>query len=202
MWFRRRKYINDPKLQGAVAAYVVGSLFFVAANYVVALLVFGVNAYVPQSGAEVRGLMIQMSVVFASLAAIHMVVLAIVLTHRVVGPMQVLEKALKGMRKGDYSKRMTLRKRDYLKSLSAEIQKLSLHMQEKLGDVDRCLGEKDYEAAREIVARLRGESEPELELVPESETATATATATESESATASESDRALELVPESARTD
>jgi hypothetical protein len=118
--------------------------------------------------------------------------------------MQVLEKALKGMRKGDYSKRMTLRKRDYLKSLSAEMQRLSLHMQEKLGDVDRCLGEKDYEAAREIVARLRGETEPELELVPETATASATATESESESATASESDRALELVPESepARTD
>ena len=73
---------------------------------------------------------------------------------------------------------------------------LVIDIDDALAEGGELLGEKDYEAAREIVARLRGESEPELELVPESETATA------SESGT--ESDRALELVPESepARTD
>ena len=157
MWFRRSKLIVDPTFQVKVAVYVGGSLVVIAANYVGAILIFGGNDYPPHTGEEVRDLLIQMSLVFTTLAAIHLMGLAFILTHRVAGPTLVLERALKGMREGDYSNRMTLRNRDYLQTLSTEVQKLSLHIQKNLGDVDRCLSEQDYDAAREIVARLRGE---------------------------------------------
>ena len=169
MWFRRRKIIVDPKFQVKVAVYVGGSLLAIAVNYVGAVLIFGGNVYQPHTGEEVRDLLIEMSIVFTGLAAIHLMGLAFILTHRVAGPTLVLERALKGLREGDYSNRMTLRNRDCLQTLAAEVQKLSLHLQKNLGDVDRCLSEQDYEAAREIVARLRGEnsSEPQPELEPE-----------------------------------
>jgi signal transduction histidine kinase len=166
MWFRRRKIIVDPKLQFAVASHVAGVVVAVGAIYVGALLILPDQQYQPMPGNEVRDLLIRMNLMYAGLAAFLMVALALVLTHRIAGPMRVLESALQGIRAGDYGRRMVLRKRDYLQTLAAEIEALAKHLQ--AGDQERaatlrvlesCLRERDVDGAREILTRLLGTAE-------------------------------------------
>lgn len=163
MWFRRRKILVDPKLQLAVASHVAGVVVAVGAIYVGALLILPEQDYKPVPGREVRDLLIRMNLMYAGLAAFLMVALALVLTHRIAGPMRVLEAALRGIREGDYGRRMTLRKRDYLHTLAAEVQALAKHVEEgereraaTLRVLESCLRENDVDGAREIVTRLLG----------------------------------------------
>ena len=85
------------------------------------------------------------------------------LTHRVAGPTRVLEAALRGLRGGDYGRRVALRRRDCLHTLAAEVDTLAKQLDADrrertatLRVLDSCLREKDVDGAREVLARLLG----------------------------------------------
>jgi methyl-accepting chemotaxis protein len=78
-----------------------------------------------------------------------------------VGPAFNMRRVLKAMIKGDLSQKVHLRKRDYLKDLATEINTLRETLQERqqvVRDLDRCLQERDLDAARELVTRLKLEA--------------------------------------------
>jgi HAMP domain-containing protein len=140
----------------------------VGLTYLLAILVFPEREYGPMPGAEVRDLLIRVTVGYAALATFLVVLAALRLTHRVTGPTQVLESALRAMRSGDYGRRMTLRKRDYLRGLAAEVEALAKHLDaaehERIATLrvlESCLREKDVDGAREVLARLLGARTPE-----------------------------------------
>ena len=158
MKFRRRKYIVDPKLQFAVLSHVAGVILAVGAIYLAALLLLPEDPE-PVPGPEVRDMLIDMNFMYAATAAIVIVALALALTHRIAGPMRVLENALRAIRRGDFSQRTKLRRKDYLHSLADEVQELSSDLQQRHQDLEAleaCLAEKDLEGAKEIVTRLKG----------------------------------------------
>ncbi len=161
--YRRRKYLVDPKLQLAVAFHLLGMVLGVGVIYFAATFIIPDAkqlALLPPE--DVREMLLRSNLMFLSLSAGMVFMLAILLTHRIAGPMRVIEHAVQGMRQGDFRRRLTLRKRDYMKSLAAEVAAFRAHIEgqaneqrQVLEDLDRCIQENDLPAARELVARLR-----------------------------------------------
>ena len=90
--------------------------------------------------------------------------LAITLTHRFVGPAQVIGRAIDAMMKGKYDSRLKLRKSDHLKDLAAAVERLRTQIRtsrtnrsQAFDDLTSCLAENDVEGATEIVQRLKSE---------------------------------------------
>lgn len=161
--FSRQTYFVDLKLQLTVAFTLVAVLLLVGALYAAAIFLLpGGGALERLSAAETRALFLRTNLIYLVLAGAILWTVAVLLMHRVAGPARKLEKAVAGLRREDYTHPLSLRKRDYLKSLAAELEKLAAEMKQQadqrrqiLQDLDRCLREGDIEAAREIAARLR-----------------------------------------------
>lgn len=77
------------------------------------------------------------------------------LTHRFAGPARVIRTALEGMAEGDFGRRLTLRKRDFLKDVAAAAAEVARTMRadrtaasELVAAVNAALERGDSEAAR------------------------------------------------------
>ncbi len=86
-----------------------------------------------------------------------LVVVSLLLTHRIAGPAFVLERALRAMLRRDYSARIHLRRRDYLKPLAASVEELRVELERRreiLDAVRDALEEGSVEKARAAFDRL------------------------------------------------
>lgn len=163
---RRRRYVVDSRMQLSVTMQLVGVLAAVAVLYALAVLVFlSDDAVASLSSGEMRQYLLRANVIYFVLAAAILGVLTIMLTHRVAGPAFVLERAVKGMTEGDYGQRLTLRRRDYLQSLAATLDRFRTHLledaherEEALERLSELLASSDVEEAALLVAELRGRS--------------------------------------------
>jgi len=130
--YRRRHYLVEKRFQLKFAGMIIAFMFFVAVFssliiYYNIWMILGeklANVY-PQGRLEailktanynlfIRILMITPLVFF----------LAIVLSHRIAGPIQRFKLTLDEVIKGDYSKRLHLRKTDELKDAADSVNKL------------------------------------------------------------------------------
>jgi hypothetical protein len=163
--YRRQRHMLDWRLQLAIAAQLLGVLAGVGMLYTIGLFVLpGSEGLADLSATELRSVLLRANGIYFALGGSILGVIAILLTHRFVGPALVLRRAVEAMRKGDFGARLALRKRDYLKPLAASIESLRvalLSSQETrnraLEDLERCLREGDLAAARELIVRLKGE---------------------------------------------
>ena len=156
--FRRLSYLVDNRMQLTMAFYMLAVLVGVAGLYLAALFLLPGQGTIEQLNAqETREVMLRANLIYFVLAACILFTVIILVSHRVAGPAFVVERALKGINTGNLDQRLSLRKRDYLKTMAAEVNTLAQSLrdqQELLQDLDRCLGEKDVSAARELVQRL------------------------------------------------
>lgn len=175
---RRDTFIVDRELQFAFVFHFVGALALMAALYVAAVYLLPKGAVLEELTAdETRVYLMRSNVVYFVLATALLCGLSVLLTHRVAGPARVIEHAVDGIREGDFSRRLTLRKRDYLKGLAAAVAQLSAHVRKREGErlailrsIDRCLEENDLPAARELLHQLGlPEEAPEAEPAKTSE---------------------------------
>ena len=119
-WIWRRQYVIDRPLQMGIAGYLAAGLGGVALLCAAALYVFLGGQAVPGLDPLRRFLLVANATYFI-LAAGILTLLTILLTHRFAGPAFVMKGAIDGMLEGDFGKRLSLRKKDYLKELAASI---------------------------------------------------------------------------------
>lgn len=143
MLFRRRRYLVEKKFQLRFAGMILLFMFAVAlfcslTIYYNTWMLLGeklANVY-PQG--RLVGILKQANfVLFMRLLLITPLVgiLAIVLSHRIAGPIFRIKKTLDEVTKGDYSKRLHLRNTDELKDVAESINKVMELLEKKKNKV-------------------------------------------------------------------
>ena len=143
MLFRRRRYLVEKKFQLKFAGMILLFMFAVAlfcslTIYYNTWMLLGdklANVY-PQG--RLAGILKQANfVLFIRLLLITPLVgvLAIVLSHRIAGPIYRIKKTLDEVTKGDYSKRLYLRNTDELKDVAESINKVMELLEKKKNKV-------------------------------------------------------------------
>lgn len=189
--WRRRQFIIDRRLQLGVAGEFLAGLGGVALLCGVALYIFLGGQAVP--GLEpLRRFLLVANATYFILAAGILTLLTILITHRFAGPAYVMRLAIRGMLEGDYSRRLTLRSKDYLKPLASELDAIRhiwvRHDEESrrlLAKLEEALKKGDVAEAREITTRLTDG----LLVSPGTEPATLPSLETEPEAAPAPEAE-------------
>lgn len=155
MKHRRLIYMVDRKLQLAVAAQLLGVLAGVAVLYVVGLLVLAGGG---GSDGLTAGEVLRANLIYFVLAAAILGVVALLITHRIAGPAFVVERAVRGMTRGDHTARLELRKRDYLKPLAAAVEELRAELDRRAHvgeELKAALDRGDLDAARTLAERIQ-----------------------------------------------
>lgn len=121
----RRQYVVDARTQFRVAGLLVAGLAALAAIQAAALF----TCFVPPAdalydGGQVRALLLKVGVLQFVVTAVLAVGLGVLLSHRFVGAALVLRRAIAGMRTGDHSCRLTLRRTDFLHDVAADLSAL------------------------------------------------------------------------------
>jgi len=178
--FKRRIFLVDTRIQMTLGLYVVAVMLGIGALYAVAFVVLpSSEALVNMDSAQTRDVLIRGTAVYFALATAILFTVTLLLTHRIAGPVYVIERSVRAMVAGDFSVRLSLRKRDQLKSLAGLVEELRLKClaeNEQRDNVVACLNEGDIEGAKELLqATLSSETPDEVEDDAKTETATADA---------------------------
>ncbi len=172
-WIWRRQYVIDRQLQMGIAGYLAAGLGGVALLCAAALYVFLGGKAVPGLDPLRRFLLVANATYFI-LAAGILTLLTILLTHRFAGPAFVMKEAIDGMLAGDYGKRLSLRKKDYLKDLAGPLDQLrhtwvrhEEASRQTLESLESALAAEDVEAAQALVKEMQDALLVKPETVPE-----------------------------------
>jgi hypothetical protein len=139
---KRRKYVLDARWQYSVSAGVAGTALATG-------LLFFLGTYLLASGDPIESLSgTETAMLALTVNALYFLILAGLLfwvvlriTHAVVGPAMLLERAIDGLKEGRFDCRLSLRRGDYLKSLASSIQRLSIEIQKQQAERERLCGE-------------------------------------------------------------
>ena len=119
--FRRWRYIIDWRQQMGFTVEIVAVLCGVCVIYSVGVhYLLGNETLFQVSIDRFREVVLRVNAVYLAVSSGIFSLMAIGLTHRFVGPAFNMRRVLKAMIKGDFSREVHLRKRDYLKDLATE----------------------------------------------------------------------------------
>jgi hypothetical protein len=156
-----------------IAGYLAAGLGGVALLCAAALYVFLGGKAVPGLDPLRRFLLVANATYFI-LAAGILTLLTILLTHRFAGPAYVMKEVIEGMLEGDYGRRLSLRKKDYLKDLAVPLDQLrhtwvrhEENSRQTLENLEGALASGDVEAAQALVKELQDALLVKPETVPE-----------------------------------
>ncbi len=163
-FFRRWRYLVDPGLQLTLALQMAAVLLVVAAAYALAVYgLFDEASLQALTAEETRSLFMRANLLYGGQALIFVIAVAVLLLHRISGPVLVIERAVRGMRDGEFEHRLSLRPRDSLKSLASAVAELRTHLCEREERRDALwkelaghLAADDVAAARELLRRESG----------------------------------------------
>jgi methyl-accepting chemotaxis protein len=159
---RRKRYFVDPKLQLSLALPLVGMLALVGVAYVAALyLLPGEIAIRSMTAEETRSMFLRANVLYFVIAAAGLGLVAVFLTHRIAGPVYVVEGALRAMTRGELDRRLALRPNDALQSLAASARDLRDHLRHADDERQRLIKEastrleaNDTASVRDLLTQL------------------------------------------------
>ncbi len=159
---KRERYFVDPRLQLAVLAPLLTIMGMVAIAYVASItLLQGDPAREVLALEETRTLFLRANGVTFIIAVAGVGAVAIFLTHRVAGPAGVIERAVRGLKNGEYSQRLSLRPHDYLKPVALAVTDLRNHLRAQderrrqlLEALATCLDAGELTEARNLIAQL------------------------------------------------
>jgi len=153
--FRRWRYVVDWRSQIGTALQIVGVLAGICVICAVGVSFIKSNDALEAMAPEaIRNFLFRATGVQFVINAITLTILAVYLTHRFAGPAFVLERAIRETLKGDHSRPVRLRGRDYLKPLASAVEELRqrTETQEKLlAEVTARLQASDADGARELL---------------------------------------------------
>ncbi len=136
---KRRQLIVDAKWQFHIWRLTAGAA--IGAGVVYMLMGLGAVMWLPletMSGSDIGLIALVMNLTFFGLLAALMGVVCLRLTHAVAGPAMILQRAIDGLRAGEYHHRCELRENDYLKDLATAVGQLQTHL-EQMAASDRTL---------------------------------------------------------------
>lgn len=107
-------------MQLTVVFSMVGAHFTLSLIYVLAML-FGTPDDLGPTSADARNLGIAVAGLYFGLGLFVTTVVGLVVTQRIAGPVIVIERAVRGIRSGDFTQRTHLRSGDHLVSLATEV---------------------------------------------------------------------------------
>ncbi len=154
---RRKKYLINGRLQLAVTFQLTYVMLAMGVIHALSLSLITASTVYDMRGPEVLQVMMMATGLYFILTTAILWIYAIVSTNRIAGPVYVIREALIAMHKGDYSKRVTLRRRDHLKDVAATVADMLNQLRErdeKLKDLRSCLLEDDQKAALELLDQL------------------------------------------------
>ena len=130
----KRTYLVDWRLQLSLVLPLLGVLSIVGLAYAAAIYVLpGEAALSAMSAEETRALFFYTNAIYYALASAAVLSVGLFMSHRVAGPAQVIERAVRGLRRGDYEGRTSLRPSDRLLSLAEAVAELRDHLREQDG---------------------------------------------------------------------
>ena len=170
----RRQVLVDAKMQLSVALSMMGALFVLTLVYVLALVYGGGEDLGPHSESAQRlGLMV--SGLYFGLVLVVALFVGVLTTQRIAGPAKVFERAVRAMRQGDYTQRLTLRDGDHMSDLARELAALRTEVQAEheahrtlRAQLESALAEGDLERARHLLATGSSPAEEPESLIRES----------------------------------
>lgn len=153
---RRRRYLIDAPSQLNVAFHVVGVLVLIGVLDAVAVFVLSdPSLQGTRSLADVSLLLLAVHAGCVLLGGAFLFWIVVKLTHRYAGPAFVMQRALVGMRKGDFGQRLSLRMTDYhgelaeaMNDLRSEIAAREVKNARVLHRLERGLKEQDDRAVQ------------------------------------------------------
>ena len=107
-------------MQLSIALSMVGTLLVMSVAYAASYVTIGRQEIGPTSD-SVQRLGMLVTGLYFSVALLATLFVGVIVTHRIAGPAALIEIAVRGLREGDYTRRLTLRKRDHMQSLAAEL---------------------------------------------------------------------------------
>ena len=161
---KRTTFILDREWQLAAFRNMAGVAL--CAGVVQSLLLYSISSLDPVerwSGEQIGYAALAANTAYIGLVFFAIWVVAIRLTHSVVGPAMVIRRAVQGMTDGDYDHRLTLREKDYLKDLAASVQDLphELEARDELArQLSAALHAGDSDRALSLANRLDRQAEP------------------------------------------
>jgi hypothetical protein len=162
----RTQRLLDVSLQLSIPLSMCATLLFLTAVYIATFAWFGGDAIGEDSrGFQRLALVVTGAYLLVSLAATFAV--GVLVTHRIAGPIRVIQSALGGMRVGDFGRRLVLRRRDHLQPLAAEVSALREELlaeresrRAALGRLETALSRGDLDQARGMTSSLLDELAP------------------------------------------
>lgn len=127
--FKRWRFIVDAKMQYSVLYLVIGVSALTAFIFVAAAIALpAADSSASLTPSEMSSLLLQLGAVYVFFSVASLAWITIRLTHRVAGPAQVLERALRAMSRGDFGQRTKLRSKDYLQELAQAAGEHAAHL--------------------------------------------------------------------------
>ena len=164
--FRRKYLIDRPDQLRLIGQLLLGLVLLTAAN-VAGLYIALDDDSISSMHPTMHDALVEAILGFFLVASIMIVLLGIILTHRFVGPAYVMRTAVEGMLTGDYSRRLTLRKGDYLQSLAAKLAQLRDHYAARerevstaVAEAERCIAAHDLAGASAALHALESFGRP------------------------------------------
>jgi prepilin-type N-terminal cleavage/methylation domain-containing protein len=159
---KRTHYLIDARMQLALVLPLIAVLAIVGLAYVAAIyLLPGDSALQTMTGEETRELFRRANITYYAIAAVLVSSVAVFLTHRIAGPAQIIERALRGLLRGEGDQRIALRPGDSLQSLATAVNELGSELLEQearraklIREIGSRLETNDIDAARELLTQL------------------------------------------------
>lgn len=165
----RKVYLLDRASQASVAWNLILALAALGLLYAYAIYFLLSPEAIRETTVEgVRSLMLMVHAAYFGIGGAILAVWILLLAHRYSGPAFVMRRAIQAMRKGDFSTRLLLRKRDYHRELASELCEFraELHARTEtqrrlLEQAQAALKEGDVVAARQAIAHALGAALPQ-----------------------------------------
>ncbi len=169
--FFHRQYLLERGTQLPFALLILGVLVGLGTLYAGAVwFLADTHLMRDRSAGEVRTVLLLVHTGYGVIGGGILFISTLLLTHRFVGPSFVMRQAVAKMRRGDFTGRLNLRRRDYHKELAEELRQLRDELAERhdrrtltLESLEACLAKGDVAGARILVAELREQPQPDEE---------------------------------------
>jgi len=161
---RRRSIVIDSSMQWSAALTVGGVIAATLVLMSITRAVLSSSDAGDISGEKAAHLAWIWNGVFVGFVLAAVMTFVLVLTHRVAGPARVLQRAIEGFCASDFERRASVRRGDYLRSLSASVVRLGRKMRNdrqrlrvELDRVVRALAVGDAALAHQLLDKFRRE---------------------------------------------